>query len=51
MNCFLRPSGDGERDGYLACLLGVQKMHALLQVLRDKARLRYYGRSKELGFL
>ncbi|KAF2188833.1 hypothetical protein K469DRAFT_702551, partial [Zopfia rhizophila CBS 207.26] len=51
MNYFLRLSNNRERDGHLARLLGVQKMHALLQVLRDKARLRYYRRSKELGFL
>lgn len=43
MNCFLRSSGDGERDGHLARLLGVQRMYALLLVFQDKAKLKYHG--------
>lgn len=43
MNCFLRSSSDGERDGHLARLLGVQRMHDLLLVLQDNAKVKYYG--------
>jgi hypothetical protein len=44
MNCFLRSSSNEERDGHLARLLGVQRMHALLLVLQDNAKVKYYGK-------
>ena len=42
MNCFLRPSCDEERDGHLACLLGVQRMDAMIFELKDKATCTLY---------
>lgn len=40
MNCQLRPSSDKERDGYLARLIGVKKMHAMLVELKGKANYK-----------
>jgi hypothetical protein len=36
MNCQIRPASDEERDGHLVRLLGVQKMHAMLLVVKDQ---------------
>lgn len=45
MKCLLRAGSDEERDGHLARLLGVQTMHALLLVVRDRAKLKYHGQA------
>ena len=36
MNCQIRPASDEERDGHLVRLLGVQKMYAMLLVVKDE---------------
>jgi hypothetical protein len=36
MNCQLLPDSDEVRDGHLARLIGVQRMHAMLLELRGK---------------
>jgi hypothetical protein len=45
MNCQTRPLSDEERDGHLVRLLGVQKMHAMLLVVKDETDywLKYHN--------
>jgi hypothetical protein len=46
INCFMRPSCAEERDGHLARLKGVLRMHALLKELEQmgaKCTLHYHG--------
>lgn len=45
MNCQIRPASNEERDGHLVRLLGVQKMHAMLLVVKDQTDywLKYYN--------
>ncbi|CAI6336603.1 unnamed protein product [Periconia digitata] len=49
MNCQLFPSSDVERDGHLARLIGVKKMHAMLLKIKDKTGYwLVYHKSKRL---
>lgn len=46
MNCQLRPGSDKERDGHLARIVGVRKMHAMLLELNGKTiyKLTWHGK-------
>ena len=43
-NCFSRPQSDRERDGHLARLQGVRRMHSFLHQMGDKATVLYHGK-------
>ena len=43
-NCFSGPRSDKERDGHLARLQGVQRMHSFLRQMGDKAMVLYHGK-------
>ncbi|CAI9631187.1 unnamed protein product [Alternaria burnsii] len=53
MNCQTRSLSDEERDGHLVRLLGVQKMHAMLLVVKDQTdySLKYYDLKKQWPFV
>ncbi|KAK4233323.1 hypothetical protein C8A03DRAFT_38975 [Achaetomium macrosporum] len=50
IDCFLRKASDDERDGHLARLQGVQRMHAFLCRVRQKAEVDLFQHGERVGW-